>query len=141
MSGLILLGIDKIVINEEIKWYTEAFLDSLDTARHIVDVLEDNKGQNIVLLDLRPDTVIADFFVLCTGTSDRQLRALTDYVRDQMREDHKLKPYSVEGRPESGWVLMDYGEVVVHLFTEEKRKFYDLEQMWEEVAHVLLSIQ
>ena len=136
-----MLGIDKIVINEEIKWYTEAFLDSLDTARHIVDVLEDNKGQNIVLLDLRPDTVIADFFVLCTGTSDRQLRALTDYVRDQMREDHKLKPYSVEGRPESGWVLMDYGEVVVHLFTEEKRKFYDLEQMWEEVAHVLLSIQ
>ena len=119
----------------------EAFLDSLDTARHIVDVLEDNKGQNIILLDLRPDTVIADFFVLCTGTSDRQLRALTDYVREQMREDHKLKPYSVEGRPESGWVLMDYGEVVVHLFTEEKRKFYNLEEMWEEVAHVLLSIQ
>lgn len=119
----------------------EAFLDSLDFARHIVDVLEDNKGQDIVLLDLRPDTVIADFFVLCTGTSDRQLRALTDYVRDQIREDHKIKPYAVEGKPESGWVLMDYGTVVVHLFTADKREFYDLEEMWSEVAHVLLSIQ
>jgi ribosome-associated protein len=113
----------------------------LDLARHIVDVVEDNKAQDIVLLDLRPDTVIADFFVICNGTSDRQIRALTDYVREGLKEDYNVKPFAIEGKPESGWVLLDYGDVVVHLFTAEQREFYALENLWGEVANVLLSIQ
>lgn len=103
-------------------------------------MVEEKKAENIVLLDLRPDTVIADFFVICTGTSDRQLRALADYVDEGVHERFGVQPYSREGTAESGWVLLDYGTVVVHLFLEDKRRYYDLEGLWRK-AHVLLSIQ
>lgn len=103
-------------------------------------MLEERKGEQIVLLDLRPDVVIADFFIICTGTSDRQLRALSDYVRESVREQESRLPFSTEGTPESGWVLMDYGNIVVHLFLADKRRYYDLEGLWRG-AQVLVSIQ
>jgi len=115
-------------------------LDSLALARHIVDVVEDKKAENIVLLDLRPDTVIADFFVVCTGNSDRQLKALAEYIHESVKEHFQRLPFSREGTAESGWILVDYGTVVVHLFLEEKRRYYDLEGLWRK-AQVLLSIQ
>lgn len=119
-----------------------SFLDSLEFARYIVDVVEDRKAEEITLLDLRPDAVMADFFVICNGTSDRQLRALMEYVRSGVKQDYAGKvPYSVDGTPESGWVLMDYGDVVVHLFRREQRDYYDIEGLWRERSHVLLSIQ
>src|SRR5262245_8161510 len=94
-------------------------LDSIDLARYIVDVVEDKKGEDIMLLDLRPNAIIADFFVLCNGTSDRQLNALVDYVREGVKEQFGKLPTSVEGTGESGWVLMDYGDTIVHLFSSE----------------------
>jgi len=107
-----------------------------------VNVLEDKKASDIVLLDLRPDAIVADFFVVCNGTSDRQLKALIDYVRVGVKEQYgDLLPFSTEGTAESGWVLMDYSSVVVHLFLEEKREYYDLEGLWEAESNVLLSIQ
>jgi ribosome-associated protein len=109
-------------------------------ARYIVNVVEDKKAEDIVLLDLRPDAIIADFFVICNGNSDRQLRALAEGVRDSVKEHYGKLPFSVEGTSDSGWVLMDYGDIVVHLFLEEKRLFYDLEGLWRS-ANVLLSIQ
>ena len=116
------------------------FLDSLAIAHQIVDVLDENKAENIVLLDLRPDTVIADFFVICTATSDRQVRALVDYVREKVREVFDKSPYSSEGTPESGWQLLDYGDVVVHIFQAEQRRYYDLEGLWHQ-ANVMVNIQ
>ena len=110
-------------------------------ARHIVDIVEDRKAEHITLLDLRPDTVIADFFVLANGTNERQLRALADYVREDIKEKHDIIPFSKEGTPESGWMILDYGNVVVHLFAQEQRTFYDMEGLWSNVSHVLLSIQ
>ena len=115
-------------------------LESIELARFIVDSVEDKKAENIVLLDLRPDAIIADYFVICTGNSDRQLRALADGVREQVKEKYAKLPASIEGTPESGWMLMDYGDTVVHLFQEDKRRYYDLEGMWRS-AHVLLQIQ
>jgi ribosome-associated protein len=115
-------------------------LESIELARFIVDAVEDKKAENIVLLDLRPDAIIADYFVICTGSGDRQLRALADNVREQVKEQYGKLPASVEGTPESGWMLMDYGDTVVHLFQEDKRRYYDLEGMWRG-AHVLLQIQ
>jgi ribosome-associated protein len=106
----------------------------------IVDVVEEHKAEDIVLLDLGPDTIIADYFVICTGSSDRQLRALTQYIRDTVKEKASRLPYALEGEPSSGWMLMDYGDVIVHLFMEDVRDFYDLEGFWKE-ANVLLSIQ
>jgi ribosome-associated protein len=116
-------------------------LESLELARFIVEVVEDKKAEEIVLLDLRPNAVIADFFILCNGNSDRQLKALMDNVREQVKEKHQILPYATEGTAESGWVLMDYGDVIVHLFAEEKRIYYDLEGLWRADASVLLSIQ
>lgn len=115
-------------------------LDSLELARHIVGVLDEHKAENIVLLDLRPDTVIADFFVICTGTSDRQLKALIEHVKGEVKEDCDRRAYSAEGKAGSGWLLLDYGDVVVHLFLGEVRRFYDLEGLWHE-ANIMVSIQ
>ncbi len=106
-----------------------------------MDIVEERKAEDIVLLDLRPDTVIADFFVLANGNSDRQLRALADYVREDVKENHKRLPVSTEGTPESGWVLLDYGDVIVHLFSEDQRDYYDLEGLWSKAGQVILSIQ
>lgn len=107
-----------------------------------MEIVEENKGNNIVLMDLRPDMVMADFFLLCNGNSDRQLKALIDYIRTGVKERFDgLLPFHTDGDAESGWVIMDYSEVVVHLFLEEKRQYYDLEGLWRAESSVLLSIQ
>jgi ribosome-associated protein len=93
-----------------------------------------------VLLDLRPDAIIADFFIICTANSDRQLRALADHLRIAVKEQ-VARIARVEGTPESGWMLMDYGDIIVHLFLIAEREYYDLEGLWRREANVLLSIQ
>ncbi len=118
----------------------EQTLEPIDMARFIVNVLEDKKAENILLLDMRPDVIIADFIILCTGTGDRQLRALTEHVREAVKTHFHKLPSSIEGTPDSGWMLMDYGGVVVNLFQESQRRYYDLEGLWRK-AHVLLRIQ
>ncbi len=108
-------------------------------ARHVVDILEENRATQITLLDLRPDTVLADFFVICTATSERQIRALVAYVRGSVRDDWQQLPFSIEGTHESGWQLLDYGAVVVHVFLGEVRRYYDLEGLWRD-ATVMVNI-
>lgn len=116
-------------------------MDPLELARHIVDVVEDRKAEDIVLLDLRPDTVIADFFVIANGTSERQLRALSEYVKQDVKENLEKLPFSMVGTPESGWIVLDYSDVVVHLFNDRTRDYYDIEGLWSKSGSVLLSIQ
>lgn len=102
--------------------------------------MEDRKAEDIRLLNLPPDTVIADFLVLATGSSDRQLKALAEYVRAAVRDRCGVSPFATEGDADSGWVIVDYGDVIVHLFREDQRRYYDLESFWRE-ANVLLRIQ
>lgn len=120
-------------------------------ARAIVDALEDKKAENILLLDLRPtglqgqkaehgDYTITDYFVIATGNSDRQIRALAEHVREAIKILYEKGPSSVEGEANSGWVLMDYGDIIVHIMSKEQRAFYDLEGLYRQ-ANVLLSIQ
>lgn len=90
----------------------------------------DNKGKNIVVLDLRQQTPIFDYFVIATGTSRRQLHAMSDEIDNVLEKelgDHRL---GVEGYQDSHWVIMDYGDVVIHLFDENTRSYYDLEGLW-----------
>lgn len=115
-------------------------LDSLEFAREVVNAVEDKKAEQIVLLDLRPDAIIADFFVICNGGSDRQIKAIADGVRESMKDKYQRLPVAVEGESTSGWMLMDYGDVIVHIFDEDSRAYYDLEGFWTQ-AQVLLSIQ
>lgn len=84
---------------------------------------------------------MADFVVVATGNSDRQLRALADYVRTRVKENYDSLPYAVDGTPQSGWVLMDYGDIIVNLFNEDTRTYYDLESLWQDRSKVLLTIQ
>ena len=91
--------------------------------------VEDKKGIDPLVLDLRGVTDIADYFLLVHGNSDRHVRTLADAVVDQLR-DKKIKPLHVEGLKESTWILVDYGAVIVHVFHYQTRQFYNLERLW-----------
>jgi ribosome-associated protein len=99
----------------------------------IVKSILDKKGEHVVSLDLRkiPEAV-ADFFIICEASSTVQVRAIADYVEEQMKKICGEIPYRVEGRSSAQWVLVDYINVVVHIFQPETRKFYKLEEMWSD---------
>ena len=95
-------------------------------------------GADILLLDLSEITIIADYFVIATGNSERQIRALANNVRQEIKEEYDgTLPLSVEGEADSGWVLMDYGGTVVHLFSERQRNRYRLEELWSDARTVV----
>lgn len=97
----------------------------------IIDALQDKKGKNIVLMDLRHLSVaVTDYFVLCTGDSDTHIKALCDSVEDKVREELHEKPWHTEGKEFKKWILLDYISVIVHIFYHEQRKFYALEELW-----------
>jgi len=103
-------------------------------------VIEGVKGEDIVLMDLQPVTLIADYFVICTATNERQLKAIVEHIDMDIKKEHGVLPLHKEGQASGGWVLLDYGSVVVHAFSQELRHYYDLEGVWQE-AKVLLHIQ
>jgi ribosome-associated protein len=109
---------------------------SLEIARRIVELAEDKKAADIVLLDLSGLTTLADYFVIASGGSDRQLDAIADGILSGMR-DEKVRPFGREGTAASHWVLVDFGSVIVHVFTPPERDFYQLERHWSEAKTVL----
>jgi len=109
----------------------------LEQARSIVDVLDEKKGENILLLDLRETCSFTDFFILCDGISQRTLGALSDDVQRAMKTRYKVRAQGVEGEKESGWILLDYGDIILHLFSAEMREYYRLEDLWEEGKVIL----
>lgn len=104
-----------------------------------MSALEDKKGEDILLMDLKPLASFTDYFVLCSGTSDRMLDALADGVIERLQRRHK-KAGRREGRARDGWVILDYGSVMVHLFSPDQREYFGLERLWNE-ARVLLRLQ
>ncbi len=114
-------------------------MKTLELAHAIVKALEEKKGENIVLLDLQNVAMFTDYFVICSGTSDRMLEALADGVVEKIRETEHLKGHP-QGQAASGWVVIDFGPVIVHCFAPETRDFYKLEELWRE-GKVLLRLQ
>jgi ribosome-associated protein len=112
---------------------------ALDLARRIVELAEDKKAADIVLLDLAGLTTVADYFVIASGGSERQLDAIAEGVVSGMR-DEKVHAFGREGTPASHWVLVDFGSVVVHVFTPPERDYYQLERHWSE-ARTILRLQ
>jgi len=100
--------------------------------------LEEKKGENILLLDIREQAIFADYFVICSGTSERMLKALLDSVDEQIKLKYKLNA-RLEGRPQDGWVLADFGDVIVHIFSPDRRNYYRLEDLWSK-SKVLLHV-
>lgn len=91
---------------------------------------ENNRGTDIVILDLRELTPICDYFVLATGTSRRQLHAISEEIDHKLEDDLGDRRMGIEGYAESRWILLDYGTVVIHLFDNESREYYALESLW-----------
>ena len=114
-------------------------LEPLDLARRIVELAEDKKAADIVLLDLDGLTTLADAFVICSGGSERQISAIADGIVEGLR-DERIKPIGREGTAESHWVLLDYGSVIVHVFTPPERDYYELEKHWSG-ARVVVRVQ
>lgn len=105
----------------------------------MVNVLEDKKGEDILLLDIHEISDFADYFVICTGTSDRMLRALADAILEELRDQYRIKG-SIEGEPRDGWLLGDFGNVILHLFSPDRRDYYRLEDLWSQ-GKVLVRLQ
>jgi ribosome-associated protein len=106
----------------------------------LVDALQEKKGIDILVLDIHTQAIFADYFVICSGDSEPQLRALTQATLEEAKKVGQRMPKGVEGTPADGWVLVDFGDVVVHLFAPEKRAYYDLESLWHN-ARVVIRMQ
>lgn len=111
-------------------------IDAGELAHRIVDVASDKKGSDIVLLRTAELTTMADYFVIASGRSDRQVQALAKGIIDELR-DEGFRPLGVEGQTSARWVLIDYGGVIVHLFAPEEREYYGLERLWSKAAQVV----
>ena len=138
-----------ILLNTVIYWKTdpiasmdkEVELNSNQLARKIVEIIEEKQAADIVLLDVSEQTSIATYFVLGTVDNERQANAIRDDLWQQLQLEEKMRPLNVHDlRQEGGgWLLADYGDVILHLFTEETRVHYDLEGLWND-ANVVLKI-
>jgi ribosome-associated protein len=104
-------------------------MTSKQKAQKIIEFADDIKAEQIETLDVRHKTSVADYFIVCSGTSDRHVESIADRVAEKMRE-LKQRPLRTEGE-RSGWVLQDYGDVLLHVMREEQRQFYDLEALWK----------
>lgn len=94
-----------------------------------VKAVLDKKALNVVALDVHDLTSIADVFIICSGRSNRQVNAISESIQSELKK-HKIKPLSVEGTRDGHWMLLDYGHVIIHVFYEPVREFYDLEGLW-----------
>ncbi len=114
-------------------------LDTEERMRLIVGAADAVRAEDIEVLDLRELTIIADFFMICTGKSSIQLRAIADRIDERMREEGIRKP-RIEGYQEATWILLDYGDVVCHLMAAEQRAFYRLEEFWAAAPRMELEL-
>ena len=111
-------------------------LEGLEKARRIVDIASDKLATDIVLLDARGICSFADYFVMVSGDSVRQLKAVAEEITHQLKQEG-VYPLHREGTADSGWLLLDYGDVIVHIFNDSERQAYNLDEMWHEARPVL----
>lgn len=113
-------------------------LDFKDLARQIAEVAADKKGQDIISLDLKNISLVADYFVIISGGSVRQVKAIVEAIKDGIGRSG-VNPERIEGEREGLWVLLDYGGVVVHVFHKEAREYYQLEMLWADAPRLELE--
>lgn len=111
-------------------------MDTELLAREIANTLEDKLALNIIILEVEQLVGYASHFVIASGRSERQVQALTDHIKDAVKLKHGVLPLSIEGAQGGKWALVDFGDVVVHVFREDERDFYDLEGLWADAPRV-----
>ena len=99
---------------------------------YIVKIIEDKKGENVVVVNVKKLTTLADYFVICSASVSEHSKAIYEEIKFKLKKKGNL-PFSEEGKDAGDWIVMDYGEVIVHIMLPEKREFYDLERMWREI--------
>lgn len=114
-------------------------LEPIELAREIADIISDKKGEDIVLMDTGKVSTLTDYFVIATVESERQAKAVLDEIEKKLKAHRKL-PLSVDAEINSGWILLDYGSVIVHIFNPGTRDYYNLEELWSN-APVLVRMQ
>ncbi len=114
-------------------------MQAKDSALLAVDYALDKKGFNLKLLQVTELSSLTDFLLLVSGRSDRQVQAIAENIKLELKNQHQLLPLAVEGMDQGRWVLLDYGEIMVHVFQEPVREFYDLEGLWSEAPEVSLE--
>jgi len=108
---------------------------------HIIHGIEELKGQETILMDLRKiENTVCDYFIICEGTSNTQVSAIVNSIRKQVSKAIQDKPINIEGTGNSEWVLMDYGNIVVHVFQKKIREYYDIEGLWGDAVTTELTL-
>ena len=115
-------------------------VDSVELAHIVLDAITDRMGLNTVMLDIRPVSLLGDFFVVSSGESGRQIQAIIKEIKLQVKKKLQITPLRIEGKASSGWMLMDYGGVIVHIFSPTLRDYYQLESLWAD-APVVVKMQ
>jgi len=108
-------------------------------ARLCAEFAANKKAENIQVLDLRSLVSFADYFVICSGTSEPHLKAIAGEIQERLRDEYGTRPHNVDGYPMSQWIVVDYYDVLVHIFHTEKRAFYSLEDLWSDAPRLELA--
>lgn len=136
LSFFIIYNLRQVIVEIDNSVPLEAPLQANELAHAVVDVVANKKAANLLMLDMRQITLLADYYVLCDGTSKRQMDAITEGLLEALKKEGTHAAV-VEGTPESGWMLIDFGSVIVHVFSPEKRAYYQLEELWKEAPVVV----
>lgn len=115
---------------------TEKKISSKELAQLCSQIADDRKAENVLILSMNELSSIADYFVLCTANNEPHLKAVAERIARGVREKHNIRPRSVEGTAASEWMLLDYGNVLVHIMTEESRSNYQLESLWADAPEI-----
>jgi ribosome-associated protein len=110
-------------------------IESLEKAKHIREIMRNKKAQDMVIIDVRGESTITDFYVIASGMSSPHLKALFGDIKHQLKQE-KIQCYRSSGMSDAGWMVVDYVDVIVHIFSPEAREFYDIESLWEEAPRI-----
>jgi ribosome-associated protein len=110
-------------------------IESLEKAKHIREMLDSKKAQDIVLIDVRNQSTITDFYLIASGMSSPHLKAMYGDVKHQLKQE-KEQCYRSSGSPEAGWMVLDYVDVIIHLFSPEAREYYAIESLWDQAPRI-----
>ena len=114
-------------------------MQPLELVKSIANILDEKKAIDLAAIHTTEQTIISDYFIVATGTSSTHVKALSEDLEFEMKQRHNISPNGIEGRA-SGWILLDYGTVLVHIFMAEQREYYNIERLWEDAGKVDLAL-
>ncbi|MFY9265362.1 MAG: ribosome silencing factor [Solirubrobacterales bacterium] len=118
---------------------SQTAVDGERLARTVADLMDDKKGVEIVALDVRGLANFTDYFIFCSGRTDRQVKAIHDAIREGMKDKFEMLPIRTEGEGERRWILLDYGDCIAHVMIPEAREYYRIEQLWGDAPQLALD--